>query len=117
MAVTGTIKQARDNYRGLLITILGVTDGSSSPNFRAQGVMAYGSYTAQGTFGATPTTGLYGSNDGGTTWFVVGSTFTAAQAGALIGANGEIFQSYQFQTSGGSGSSLNFYVYLASAFG
>lgn len=117
MATTGTISQARDNYRGLLIKITGVTDGSSSPSFRAQGVMTYGSYTAQGTFGGTATTGLYGSNDGGTTWFLVGATFTAAQAAALIGTNGEIFQLYQFQTSGGSGSSLNFYVYLASTFG
>jgi hypothetical protein len=119
MAQSGMITAARNSGRDLKIKILGVTQGSTSPTFGGDGYPV-GSYTAQGTFqtSSAPTVGLYGSNDGGTTWFPVAATFTAAQSGSMIGLNNEIFELYQFQVTGGdAGTSINFFVFLSATFG
>lgn len=118
MAQSGTITATRDQFRNLLISIIGITEGSNSPVFQGHGY-PIGSYTAQGTFGSgTPSLQLQGSNDGGSTWFAVGSPLTATGAASMIGTDNEIFQLYQFALTGGDGTtSISIYVFMAATFG
>lgn len=118
MAVSGTITATRTNRRDWKVTILGLTTASTSPAFDGLGY-PIGSFTAQGTFGSsTPSLTLTGSNDGGLTWFTVGSALTSVGAGGMIGSNNEIFEKYQFAMSGGDGTTnVNIYVFLSATFG
>lgn len=122
MAASGTITAMRDTHRSMVVTILGVTQGSTSQVFQSFGY-PIGSFVIEGTLDtSTPPTGivLQGSNDGGTTW-ATASTITVGAlpiSGSLIGNNNEVFQLYQFNVTGGdSGTSLNIYIFLSATFG
>jgi hypothetical protein len=117
MAQSGSISQTRDQYRNVIVKITGVTQTSTSPIFHSFGY-SIGSFTVQGTLGATPSVQLQGSNDGGITWFAVGSPLTTAGSGSLIGTNNEVFQLYQFAMTGGDGTtSFSCFVFLSATFG
>lgn len=100
MAQSGTLTGNFNVYGQLVIAISGVTQGSNSPSFSLHG-FPYTSGTVQGTFGGA--TGQWqGSNDGGTTWYNIGSSFTAAAGGTLTPSN-EPFDLYQLLVTGGDG--------------
>lgn len=103
MAATGTITGDWNTNGKWVITIAGVTSGSTSNSFSLKNSM-YSSFTLSGTFGGASVQ-PQGSDDGGTTWTNIGVALTAAGGGTVTPGQ-VIWALYQYAITGGDGTTL-----------
>lgn len=116
MAAIGTATSTFDNYRNLVVTLSGLTLGSSNTSqaFRSQGFVI-GSWTLQGSL-TTPSVTLQGSNDG-TNFFAIGTAVTAAGIYTLTNPTNLVPIYYNFSLGASGTGTATIIATMMSTFG